>query len=68
MIGSRIFKALNNRGIDDTLVVDDLTNGCKIFNLVVLEFRDYIHKNDFKIYLDSLGKQNIKTIFHQGTC
>jgi ADP-L-glycero-D-manno-heptose 6-epimerase len=68
MIGSRIIRALNHRGIDNILVVDDLTNGHKMFNLVGLKFKDYIDKNDFTIYLNSSGKHNIKTIFHQGAC
>jgi ADP-L-glycero-D-manno-heptose 6-epimerase len=68
MIGSRIINALNYRGIDDILVVDDLTNGHKMFNLVGLKFIDYMDKGDFINYLTSIGKHNIKTIFHQGAC
>ena len=40
-IGSNIVKELNNRGRNDILIVDDLTDGRKIRNLQMLDFYDY---------------------------
>ena len=55
-IGSNIVKALNNRGEDNILIVDDLTDGTKFKNLVDLKFSDYIDKDDFIEELHHLGK------------
>ena len=46
-IGSNIVKQLNNRGIDDILIVDDLTDGRKCRNLQGLAFYDYMDYEDF---------------------
>jgi len=46
-IGSNIVRGLNLRGIDDILVVDDLTDGRKFANLVDAEIADYLDKEDF---------------------
>jgi ADP-L-glycero-D-manno-heptose 6-epimerase len=65
-IGSNIVKALNVRGEDKILIVDDLTDGTKFKNLVDLKFLDYMDKNDFKEKINALGK--IEVIFHEGAC
>ena len=41
-IGSNIVKQLNNKGRNDILIVDDLTDGRKIKNIEMLDFADYI--------------------------
>lgn len=64
-IGSNIIKALNDRGQDNIIVVDDLTDGTKFSNLVDLRFADYIDKDDF---LQQIDKFVITAIFHQGAC
>ncbi|MBT5290458.1 MAG: NAD-dependent epimerase/dehydratase family protein, partial [Thiotrichales bacterium] len=46
-IGSNIVKALNERGENDILVVDNLTNGKKMHNLADLEIADYMDRLDF---------------------
>ena len=46
-IGSNIVKHLNDRGIKDILVVDNLTNGHKFMNLTDLDIADYMDKLDF---------------------
>lgn len=51
MIGSNIVKALNDRGIDDILVVDNLKNGRKFANLVDLDITDYMDKEDFLVQI-----------------
>ena len=69
-IGSNIVKGLNARGIDDILVVDDLTDGTKFKNIVDARIADYMDKDDF---LDSvlggdLDGVKIEAIFHEGAC
>ena len=41
-IGSNIVKGLNDRGIDDILVVDNLTNMVKFKNIQGLKVKDYM--------------------------
>ena len=42
MIGSNIIKKLNQIGITNIIVVDNLINGYKCKNLSNLEFHDYM--------------------------
>lgn len=48
-IGSNIVKVLNDKGIIDILVVDNLKDGIKFVNLVDLNIVDYMDKEDFLI-------------------
>ncbi|MDA7747225.1 ADP-glyceromanno-heptose 6-epimerase [Psychromonas sp.] len=68
-IGSNIVKSLNERGITDILVVDDLTDGTKFVNLVDLQILDYMDKDEFITQIVS-GQEfgNIDAIFHEGAC
>jgi ADP-L-glycero-D-manno-heptose 6-epimerase len=69
MIGSNIVKALNERGIDKIIAVDNLTRADKFKNLVDCEIADYLDKNDFIERLvagDFDG--SVKAIFHEGAC
>ncbi len=68
-IGSNLVKALNERGLNDVVVVDNLERADKFVNLVDCEISDYIDKRDFLALLDSgqLGK-SVRAIFHQGAC
>jgi ADP-L-glycero-D-manno-heptose 6-epimerase len=50
-IGSNIVKALNDKGITDILVVDNLKDGTKFINLVDLNIADYMDKEDFLIQI-----------------
>lgn len=68
-IGSAFIWELNQLGIDDILVVDELGEDEKWKNLVSLKFSDYLEKNYF---LDNLFsgcyKDQIKSIYHFGAC
>jgi len=69
-IGSNIVQGLNAKGLDDILVVDDLSDGTKFKNIVDARISDYMDKDDF---LDSvLGGDfddvAIEAVFHQGAC
>jgi ADP-L-glycero-D-manno-heptose 6-epimerase len=68
-IGANLIKALNDRGEDDILVVDDLTDGRKFGNLVDCSFTDYLDREDFRDRIrdgEDLGP--VDAVFHQGAC
>lgn len=69
-IGSNIVKKLNERGIDDILVVDDLTDGRKCRNLQSLQFADYMDYEDFADLMadGSFDCGPVDVIFHEGAC
>ncbi|MDF2690905.1 MAG: ADP-L-glycero-D-manno-heptose-6-epimerase [Gammaproteobacteria bacterium] len=69
-VGSNIVKALNDRGIKDILVVDDLSDGTKFVNLVDCDFKDYQDKDDFlgALLNGEFDHEKIDIIFHQGAC
>lgn len=68
-IGSAIIAALNARGIDDILVVDELGSDEKWKNLLNLSFADYIEKNDFlELLLDGKISSPVGALFHMGAC
>ena len=69
-IGSNLVLGLNQRGYDDILVVDNLTNGLKYKNLVDCQIADYLDKKDFleKLQQGFFRAETIDAIFHQGAC
>lgn len=67
-IGSNLVKALNDRSINDVIVVDNLTKGDKFVNLVDCELQDYLDKTDFLEALTSGKLGKVDAIFHEGAC
>jgi len=69
-IGSNIVKGLNERGRDDILIVDNLTNMVKFKNIQGLKALDYMDKNDFleAIKAGKFNNTKIDVIFHEGAC
>jgi len=67
-IGSNVIAALNARGDDDILVVDELGADAKWQNLVGLRFADYWEKDAFRFALqnDTLGE--VDAVLHLGAC
>jgi ADP-L-glycero-D-manno-heptose 6-epimerase len=67
-IGSNIVAALNERGEDDILVVDDLAKDEKWKNLVGLRYEDFWEKDHFRNLAqhDAVGK--VAAVFHMGAC
>ncbi|MDX5362650.1 MAG: ADP-glyceromanno-heptose 6-epimerase [Pseudazoarcus pumilus] len=68
-IGSNIVQGLNARGIDDILVVDDLSDGRKCLNLNDADIADYMDKDEFIARVrggQDFGK--VEAIFHEGAC
>jgi ADP-L-glycero-D-manno-heptose 6-epimerase len=66
-IGSRIIKELNNRGENDIILVDDLSDASKINNIRDLDIKDYIDKDDFIELLGLLADtKTVRGIYHMG--
>jgi ADP-L-glycero-D-manno-heptose 6-epimerase len=66
-IGSNLVRALNARGENEILAVDDLSEGDKFRNLVDCEIADYLDKDEFAARLaDGDFDDDIDAIFHQG--
>jgi ADP-L-glycero-D-manno-heptose 6-epimerase len=68
-IGSNLVKALNKRGENNIIAVDNLKQADKFKNLADCEIADYLHKEDFleKLqdgYFDGL----VSAVLHQGAC
>ena len=69
-IGSAIVWALNRRGVDEILLVDELECDEKWKNLVPLRFADYLEKDVLRkmIAENSGALSQIDAIFHMGAC
>ncbi len=68
-IGSAIVWLLNEAGIDDILVVDNLSTSDKWHNLVNRRFKDYVHRDVFRKWIEGDKAPNsIKAVFHMGAC
>ena len=69
-IGSNLVKALNDKGLTDVLVVDDLTEGIKFRNLVDCQVIDYLDKDDFlqMVKQEKNFTEKVDAVFHQGAC
>ena len=68
-IGSNLVKALNDRGIVDILVVDDLKEGIKFRNLADCDIKDYLDRLDF---IERVGCRmafgGVEAVIHEGAC
>jgi len=69
-IGSNIIQGLNDKGINEVIVVDNLKNANKFKNIVDLNIMDFIDKHDFieKINSNADVFKDIGAIFHEGAC
>lgn len=73
-IGANLVKALNARGRNDVMVVDDLRDGTKFVNLADCTLADYLDKDDFLATLkaalrgENVDLPKIDAIFHEGAC
>ena len=63
-IGSNLIWGLNQVGIEDILVVDNLSQADKHRNLNSLKIADFLDKEDFLAELPKI--EGVQTIFHQG--
>ncbi len=69
LIGSAFVSRLNDEGIADVIIVDNLGESSKWKNLVNLSYVDYLHKMDFMEQLQ-MGEfdDQIDVIVHMGAC
>ena len=69
-IGSALVWALNERGIEDIIIVDEEHTPAKDKNLEPLKYLDYIEKCEFRKSIKSgkFSPKNIDAILHMGAC
>lgn len=67
-IGSNVVRGLNRAGIDDIIVVDDLTDGTKFRNLVGADIADFWDKDEFRARLKQGLPFTPDAVLHQGAC
>ena len=68
-IGSNLVKALNARGANDIIAVDNLTRSDKFTNLIDCEMADYLDKQEFlRLVREDAIIGDIEAVFHQGAC
>jgi len=68
-IGSNLVRALNDRGEDNILVVDRLTNDNRFRNLADCRIADYIDRDDFRERIRThMNFGPVAAVLHQGAC
>ncbi len=68
-IGSAMLWRLNEAGIDDILVVDNLASTDNWRNLVGRRYRDYIQRDEFRtMVLEGRAPEHVDAVFHMGAC
>ncbi|MEO8411403.1 MAG: ADP-glyceromanno-heptose 6-epimerase [Propionivibrio sp.] len=68
-IGSNIVKALNERGENRIIAVDNLTRADKFRNLVDCQIADYLDKDEFiERLLAGDFDGDVDAVFHEGAC
>ena len=67
-IGSNLVEALNQRGVTDIIVVDELIPAMKYRNLADLDIADYVDKSEFLDSLEAGRFGKIDWVLHQGAC
>jgi ADP-L-glycero-D-manno-heptose 6-epimerase len=70
LIGSGIVWGLNNRGIEDILLVDHLGCSDKWKNLRALKYADYMEKDIFRenLHYGMFDDVEIEAVIHMGAC
>ncbi len=68
-IGSAMVWKLNNEGVDDIIIVDELGEAEKWRNLAKRQYADYLHKDEFlKMILAEQLPFNVRALIHMGAC
>jgi ADP-L-glycero-D-manno-heptose 6-epimerase len=67
-IGSNLVRALNERGHEDIIVVDQLNHPAKLRNLDRLRFTDFYDKAAFRTMLQEELVPKVDCMFHVGAC
>lgn len=63
-IGSCIVRTLNNAGIEDIIIVDNINSTEKWLNMRNKKYIKYVHKSEFLTELDTY--KNVEAIIHMG--
>lgn len=67
-IGSNLVRALNERGLEDILIVDELGTDEKWKNLNGLSYVDYLEKDEFRFAVRHDALRDIDAVLHLGAC
>lgn len=67
-IGSCFLRKLNDEGMENIVIVDNLNSPAKRRNLDGKRFKDYVHKNDFPALLARNSLKGIGAVIHLGAC
>ncbi len=68
-IGANLVKGLNKRGLNNILIVDDLSDGNKIRNIESCDIQDYMDRSEFiKCIEQGMEFGGPTAIYHQGAC
>lgn len=67
-IGANTLRGLNNLGVSDLLLVDDIGDSPKWKHLVGCRYRDYVHKDELWEWLGDHEDQKVDAIIHLGAC
>jgi len=68
-IGSNLVRGLNQRGLNNILVVDDLSDGDKVKNIEDCDIQDYMDKDEFLRRIEQgMEFDGMSAIYHQGAC
>ncbi len=65
-IGSCMVRTLNDAGIEDIVIVDNIASTDKWMNIRNKQFQKYVNKSDFLKELPSY--ENVQAIIHMGAC
>jgi ADP-L-glycero-D-manno-heptose 6-epimerase len=68
LIGNNLVAALNARGHEDILVVDNLNHPAKKANLERVSYQDYLDKAEFRKAIQANQIAPVMTLFHLGAC
>lgn len=67
-IGSNLVHALNAKGRDDIIVVDDLSDGHKFENIATANIADYLDIAEFRRLFERDPACEIERVYHLGAC
>lgn len=67
-IGANTLWGLNDAGVYEVLLVDDVGESRKWKHLVGCRFRDYVHKHDLWGWLEEHPDREIDAVIHLGAC
>ncbi len=68
-IGSNLVRGLNKRGLNNILVVDDLSDGNKVRNIEDCDIEDYMDKDEFlRRIQNGMEFGGPTAVYHQGAC